>query len=525
MNITNLIFLEASEIEVSPKSPVFRGLKNSHNLSINPLNEINTPIKSSTNKTNSFSYVEEFNDMDYQNVTATNASGWGTGRVSLGIGGLNTVSITDLGSAHDIHVCGNFAYVAAGGRGLAIIDISDPTNPGEPLFQATTGITQGIYVQDDFAYLAIGYSGLAIINISDPTNPGIPIYQDTTGNAQVVFVSGNFTYLALWEGGLAIINTSDPTNPGSPYYRDTDGYACDIHVHGDFAYVADHWNGLAVINISDPTNPSYPAYNDVNYEVWSVYIRDNHAYTAIFERGLAIFDISNPTNLSSPIYRDIQQYGYPLDVYVYGDFAYLAASNIGSLAAINISDPLNPGIPIYKSSFDQCSGVFVSNNYVYVTHSEFGFMIVESASQASLSTAQSTSFYQDGGFVQNVTLFTNQTVFVNTSIDYQISTNGKTWIPITPNETHIFVTNPSPDLHWRVILMTVNHSGQSPYVASIRINFDVYYDEESPLITLTNVQNSSRILVGTIIECVIQDFTLIRSWFNWDNGTNLILTD
>jgi len=54
--------------------------------------------------------------------------------------------------------------------------------------------------------LADGNSGLAVIDISDPTNPGTPGYTDTAGNARGVYVSGDFAYVADALSGLAIID-------------------------------------------------------------------------------------------------------------------------------------------------------------------------------------------------------------------------------------------------------------------------------------------------------------------------------
>ena len=41
----------------------------------------------------------------------------------------------------------------------------------------------GVTVVGNYAYVAVGLSGLAIIDITDPTNPGTPVYMDTTGSA------------------------------------------------------------------------------------------------------------------------------------------------------------------------------------------------------------------------------------------------------------------------------------------------------------------------------------------------------
>ena len=68
-------------------------------------------------------------------------------------------------------------------------------------------------------------SGLAVIEISDPTNPGTPVYEDTTGDAYSVYVSGDYAYVADQSSGLAVIDISDPTNPGTPIYEGTTGRA------------------------------------------------------------------------------------------------------------------------------------------------------------------------------------------------------------------------------------------------------------------------------------------------------------
>ncbi|MHA2066546.1 MAG: hypothetical protein ACXABY_19415, partial [Candidatus Thorarchaeota archaeon] len=57
--------------------------------------------------------------------------------------------------------------------------------------------------------------------------------------------------------------------------------------------------------------------------------------------------------------------GNAFDVYVSGDYAYVADSASG-LAVIDISDPTNPGTPVYEDTSGTASGVFVSGDYAYV---------------------------------------------------------------------------------------------------------------------------------------------------------------
>ena len=66
----------------------------------------------------------------------------------------------------------------------------------------TNGSALGVTVVDDYAYIADEYFGLAIIDVSDPTNPGSPVSMDTSGKASDIDVVGNYAYIAdVFSGG------------------------------------------------------------------------------------------------------------------------------------------------------------------------------------------------------------------------------------------------------------------------------------------------------------------------------------
>jgi hypothetical protein len=257
---------------------------------------------------------------------------------------------------------------------LAVIDISDPTNPGTPVYRDTTGYALGVYVSGDYAYVADRYSGLAAIDISDPTNPGTPVYEDTTGAAIDVYVSGDHAYVADYTSGLAVIDISEPIDPGTPVYEDTTGYARDVYVSGDYAYVADRSSGLAVIDISDPTNPGTPVYEDTTGGANCIFVSGDYAYLADTSMGLAVIDISNPTNPGTPVYENTA--GWARGVYVSGDYAYVADGSMG-LAVIDISDPTNPGAPVYEDTTGDAYSVYVSGDYAYVADDAFGLAVID----------------------------------------------------------------------------------------------------------------------------------------------------
>jgi len=300
-------------------------------------------------------------------------------------GGLIVIDISDptnLGSpiyestdesAFGIYVSGDYAYMGVAGAGLAVIDISDPTNPGSPIYEPTDDFANGLYVSGDYAYLADGNAGLAVIDISDPTNPGAPIHEPTDDYAYDVYLSGDYAYVADGASGLAIIDISDPTNPGTPVKVDTDGYSMAVYVEGDYAYVADSGSGLAIIDISDPTNPGTPVYANTDGFAYGIYIDGDYAYVADNHKGLAVIGISDPTTPTKIAQGSLDENVY--SICIDGNYAFLAGNY--ELYAVEISELITPEAPVYEHTSGSSEGIFVSGNYAYIADGTSGLAVID----------------------------------------------------------------------------------------------------------------------------------------------------
>lgn len=285
------------------------------------------------------------------------------------------------GYARGVYIAGDYAYVAVGDYGLAIIDISDPTNPGTPVYKDTSGEAQSVFVEGNYAFVADLGSGLAIIDISNPLSPGSIYYEPTTGFANDVYVSGDYAYVATGSSGLAVISISDPTNPGPTIYLDTPGNSNGIYVDGNYAYTSELSsfqanNGLRSYDISDPTNPTFADHRETfTYWVRSVYVAGDYVYVAAGPMDLAVIDISDPINLGQPKYANGPG-AVCYDVYVSGDYAYFAVDTNG-MAIIDISDPINPSSPIYVDTPGNARGVCVEGDYAYIGDGNNGLVIIK----------------------------------------------------------------------------------------------------------------------------------------------------
>lgn len=104
--------------------------------------------------------------------------------------GVKVLDVTDLANPvpkavmridglHNIYVARTYAYVAAGKRGLIILDVKNPEKmkidqvfTGDGEINDTRDVKLGITYNSEFAYLADGKNGLKVVQLTSPETPG-----------------------------------------------------------------------------------------------------------------------------------------------------------------------------------------------------------------------------------------------------------------------------------------------------------------------------------------------------------------
>jgi len=241
-----------------------------------------------------------------------------------------------LRNAKTVGVGGNYAYVADGGWGTKIFDVTDTTNP---IWVYT--ISEGSYdlfVRGNRLYIIGG--NLAIYNITNPLSPtlvgscALPTYSGPD-----VWVDGNYAYCACGSYGLQIVDISTETAPVivGTYKGGVSGLICNsVCVVGDIAYVGE--NGFRIVDVSNHASPSLISVFDVGSNYAGIKVVGNYAYVAKYHntQGARVIDISNSASPSLASSISLGSPGY--DVSVYGNHAFYAVYWTG-MHIVNISNP------------------------------------------------------------------------------------------------------------------------------------------------------------------------------------------
>jgi len=243
----------------------------------------------------------------------------------------------------------------------------------------TPGSATDVIVADNYAYVADGSSGITVINVTTPTSPSIVRSVVLPDVPTRLDISGTYLYVAD-TSSVKIMSLADATNPtvvGT--YEQTGLTVTDVASDGTYVYVLGSLNGQAVLEVIDVTNPASPAYKSlVNVNGGSdVVLSSNYAYVV----GGQKMDIVNayPTLTIAGTYTDPAGSASYGGVQVYGSTAYVNDPVLG-LHAINIASPSSPTLSFDSASISPSigygTGIAISNGYAFLTRDTSGGMTV-----------------------------------------------------------------------------------------------------------------------------------------------------
>lgn len=114
-------------------------------------------------------------------------------------------SIDSLEYCESVVISGQYAYIAAGSRS----HILDITNPAAPIYVGRIdgygGYHQYINVRSGYAYVCNYDASLAVVNVTNPSNP-VNVMEIPSGyrTARIIF-DGNYGYVAVGDSGIKFI--------------------------------------------------------------------------------------------------------------------------------------------------------------------------------------------------------------------------------------------------------------------------------------------------------------------------------
>ncbi len=284
--------------------------------------------------------------------------------------------LTIPGTAMNVDVNGNYAYVAAGAAGLVVVDVADRSRPRIAFVYDTPGFANDVVVSGSYAYVADGPSGLRVVNIANPLAPVLAGSIGTAGDAQDVAVRASLAIVA-YSGAFSGIQVVDVSSPSAP--REIGRKALSTGVLGvDYdpvrriAGLALGSGGLAVLDLSNPVNPiqigSLPG-----GDVQDVVIQGNHAFLADIARSFTVVDLTNPAAPALLASTPLDTGGRLADVAVAANGLAFGADIffVNDVPIIDVTNRATPTprflLPFRQFRDDDGTGIALDSAFVYLT--------------------------------------------------------------------------------------------------------------------------------------------------------------
>ena len=323
-------------------------------------------------------FTETFDTTGFMDAAETTAD-WNTGDGHLTLFPYQPAEVGSYGtggSAREVVVAGDVAYVACWDAGLVVLDISDPSLPASIGAMALPGYATDLALAGDVLYVCCYSAGLQVVDVSDPSVPSVIGSYVPGSNAMGLDVAGDLLYLAAYDYGLVVL---DVTNPAVPVFLSRLGtlyLANHVDVEGDTAYLAARYagvDGLQVVDVSDPAAPAHLGTGAITSLAQGTAIDGHRAYVAAGADGLVVFDVSDPANPTQLDVADTDVYAY--DVEVDGRYAYLA-DGAGGLKVFDVRNPASIVERNVVATPANAGGVAVAGAAAYVAAWGSGLRVV-----------------------------------------------------------------------------------------------------------------------------------------------------
>ncbi|MCG3252432.1 MAG: hypothetical protein KAX09_01170 [Candidatus Heimdallarchaeota archaeon] len=297
--------------------------------------------------------------------------------------------------ALDVTIDEDIAYVCTGDY-LAILDISDPSNPSLLGTFNQFGSYQGeipwpeqVIAFGDYIFV-IAYwhdyiycwtNKIMVLDVSDPANPVLVQEFNVQRLIYDICLIDNFLFVAS-SGDFRIYNVEVANSPYLHGNFSATGFSpAAIGIHESFVFLGSYANGYLVLDISNPLNP-FMVKNCTDFSITRIHFVESIAYTLTRPtkygssgRNFTVFNLTDPFDLDeiNRFYVSEENWDFIFsDGYIYMktygfDFRVLNATNLNHLEFV------------YQSSEEEldAQGFAIDGNDFYLAAGSEGLIIYQ----------------------------------------------------------------------------------------------------------------------------------------------------
>ncbi len=239
--------------------------------------------------------------------------------------------------ASDMVIHGLNLYAASLNDGLVIVDISYSI----PILIDTVFEALGaraLTLNDEILYVAQGGYGVSVFDLSAPDSPQLVEYAEVTGSSDFITSFGNYLYVGTEENGIHILDRSDPIHPVYLSTLDAETPLLDFHNNNSYLFASSLTQGLTLYSLSDPEILEQISTIAMPGEVVNMIQMGSILIVNEYPFGVKLYEISEDYDLALV---DVIPVDDRFIMTVQEPYLFVCETSTGSLAIYDLSDPQN----------------------------------------------------------------------------------------------------------------------------------------------------------------------------------------
>ncbi|MCP4546354.1 MAG: hypothetical protein GY835_07805 [bacterium] len=396
------------------------------------------------------------------------------------------------GSLHfNLVIDGSIAYIQSySGEHLQAVSLVDPEHPEIIGGNSDVSGVAHMALAPPYIYLN-SQNGLAVMDISDPTDPQVVGSCDLGGHCRSIEVYGDYLYYAYYDigTGLFVVDIADPENPLFLYQLPLSNSPKDMVRNGDYLFVLDWEDGakgedsaprndrnMSDITVLDISNPALPV-PAVTFTVTDAFVYQLEidgdllysnfwSYLGVYGYGFDIYDISDPLDPQHLTrWANGDEYG---ELVLLGDRVYRSGGR--QIDVIDVSDPLTP-IDLHSIPTDrETRWLGVAGDYLFGSGGYAGlrsFRVFDRSVDAMSNIAQSTNLPAALTPLSHVRMQATSSNTIRWKFSADAGANWQ-WLPL--NGDWLALEHPGAEPRWQAQLI-YKHSGEEPVVTDLTLEW------------------------------------------------------
>lgn len=273
-----------------------------------------------------------------------------------GTGGLQIISVADpqlpllvgslstMGFAHNLQAVGDFTYLAVdwASGGLIVMDVSDPANPVQISVSPAGGSARDIVVNGNHAYISDHDGNIYVFDVTEPSAPTQVNTVNAGSTASAMDISGSLLAVAVPGEGVQLFDLTDPANPALAGSFPLGFSLNDVFIEGTTGYAL-NLEQVVLFDLSEPSSPREMTALPLSGVLEAVIVEGNLIFVSRGASGIRVirdngFDLPLAVGSLSPEHN---YFSGPFDIH--NGTAFVISDQLYSVVITNATNPVLAG--------------------------------------------------------------------------------------------------------------------------------------------------------------------------------------